>query len=412
MFVYKTFLAVLCSMFLSSLAYSDIAIERNQRNILFSKAGDLLVRTTCPLDTLPLSIGTCAEEHAEVDQKAVYNLAAPKFGEKMAHFAERARLWVVEITRADTKILELLSVSPDPTQDLSTLKRDIDRLNSESTDIETSIYELVDQIKLLEAEYARNQDNDLLALLNTRRNEKRVLEVTRQTLLKSMEELRSRLVLAQSAILDRITFERVVEQRSIALKEYTKSLAQVTAEEDRRIGFERTLAYIADNGFTYRILAGSSENERLTREVADVLHKAFSEVLAVEQDIRVLSTQPQYVSCFGGRDAYCGIRTKFTVTVPSRLDEVSCRIVDAISPCFRMTIFKAEANEIYAVDGSIIAEEKDEVTWSHKITSAEAWSLPAEGKWIVLGRCEYPVPFDLRYPGRIACEVKLRGPAQ
>ena len=80
---------------------------------------------------LPLSIGTCQDEHSEVKLKDVYDLAAPKFGEKMAHYAERSRLWVVEINRADAKIVELLSATTDPTQDLAVLRRDIDRLNDE-----------------------------------------------------------------------------------------------------------------------------------------------------------------------------------------------------------------------------------------------------------------------------------------
>ena len=230
-----------------------------------------------------------------------------------------------------------------------------------------------------------------------------------------MEDLRSRLVQAQSGILDRITFERVIEQRSLALNEYNKSLAQVAAEEERRVGFERTLSYIADNGFNYRVLGGSSESERLTKEVVGVLYTAFNDALAKQQDIRILSTQPQYVSCLGGFDAFCGLRTRFVVPVASRLEEVSCRVVGAITPCFRMLMFKADTNELIAIDGSSISEEKGEVTWSQKTTPANAWSMPAEGKWIVIGRCEHPGRnggIDLRYPGRIACEVKLRGPAQ
>ena len=410
MFVKHIFFGLLSSCVLTSVAFGDVAIEKNRRNVLISRSGDLLVRTTCPLDTLPLSIGTCQDEHSEVELKDVYDLAAPKFGEKMAHYAERSRLWVVEINRADAKIVELLSATTDPTHDLAVLRRDIDRLNDELISVDNSIYAIVDQIKLIEAEYARSQDGDLLELLNVRRNEKRALESQRQILLGSMEELRSRLIRAQAGIIDQITFERVVEQRSLAIKEYKKSLALVTAEEDRRIGFERTLAYITDNGFTYRIQTSSNPNEQLTKEVVDVLYVAFSEAYAAKQDIRILKTQPQYVNCLGGFDAFCGIRTRFTVPVASRLSEVSCRIVNATTPCYRLAIFKAAANELIAIDGSSIQEEKGAVTWNYKTTSAQAWSMPAEGKWIVIGRCG--PSGDLHYPGRIECEVKLRGPGE
>jgi hypothetical protein len=402
---------VLISLFTGTPTLADVAFEKAQRIVLFSHADGLLVRTTCPRDTLPVSVGTCKDEHAETALARVHLLAAPEFGGKAKDHAERARLWSVEIERADEKILELLNFSTDQTPDLTQLRADIDRLGSELSDLDNQSYALADQIALLEADLARRPDNDLLALLTARRGEKRAIDDKRRQLAAQMEDLRDRILQAQGGIFDQITFQRVVQQRTEALREYDSYLNLIAGEEDRRRGYERTLSYISDNGFTYKMFTDDSAN-RLGIEVANALYRAFDEAVAGSLELRIERSQPQYVSCPGGFDAFCGIRTKFVVPVTSRLKEVSCRIVGAVTPCYRLLMYKAEANQLIAVPDSEVSEESPEIHWTHANTRAQAWNLEAKGPWIVIGRCEHPGNSDvsLHYPGRIECSVKLRGP--
>jgi len=401
----------------SNVAAADVANldPAGDRMMVLSVQDGQLWQGSCAASTIGATLGDCHDKAQTANLANVRQATEIGFGQDIEKFANEARQWAVEVSSVDAKILELLSATPAPTSETQALALAVKQLSLNLVQLEEQAKAIADQITAIEISLPQHMDGDSFALLAALQAKKVEVDRQRQDVATQLAVLRTRLLAARSSILDVQVFDMVMTQRQEAVSAFGAALVRQAAEEGRRMAYDRALGLIADSGFTYRLAATSSEPEATIAAAVYAIELELTAEWTAKITPSVHADAPQYVSCVGGLDSFCGIRARLLVPVPARLAGLNCMVVGAPTNCYQLTAFKADdQNELIAVEGTVLETPTSSAAWTPVgYGTSAAWTVAAQGAWIVIAKCQNPGPennADLHFPGRLSCEAQLRGP--
>jgi hypothetical protein len=223
---------------------------------LFFVDGDSLVRTHCAPDTVLYDRSLCSEDRRVAPLGEVLRAAEAEVAAEVPALESRLRQYMVRLDQIDRRLLELMSVEPEPERPELLAQRAA--REEERVAIDARIAEIGDQIARVEAQLAQAEDADLRALLAELRVSQREAQVAAEDLSAEIARLLDEYVRANARVFDPRTYEDLLRRRAEIVTLVGDTRRQLGWQIDKIVAFARTEKDILDQGFTTERFSSST----------------------------------------------------------------------------------------------------------------------------------------------------------
>jgi hypothetical protein len=254
--------------------FKDVTTDHGFGRGFYSLNGDIVERYLCPANVVNLNRVNCNGGVQRLYLWGVRDYLRTVFGSKLTMFENEVVEYLIKVDGLDKQIGLLLDVEPDHKVDL--LPKIKDLLDQISV-VESVITDLKNQQVLIVDQLRQQEDPDLRATYDRLEQTKIKKSQEKDQLIRKRMTLLDQYYAENAEILTIETFKRLVNQRALAVRNYSFAQENLKLQLDEILAFHTTMNFLQDSSTWDFIFADRDKTAEVVNSMGGLFNYYYSD---------------------------------------------------------------------------------------------------------------------------------------